>query len=31
MWAMNMDLSYHRHAKHLAKVIPAKERWQFGL
>ena len=22
---------FHRHAKHLAKVIPAKERWQFGL
>lgn len=26
-----LDLNFHRHAKHLAKVIPAKERWQFGL
>jgi hypothetical protein len=25
------DQDLHRHAKHLAKVIPAKERWQFGL
>lgn len=26
-----LDVDFHRHAKHLAKVIPAKERWQFGL
>lgn len=26
-----LDADFHRHAKHLAKVIPAKERWQFGL
>lgn len=26
-----LDVNFHRHARHLAKVIPAKERWQFGL
>ena len=26
-----LDRDFHRHAKQLAKVIPAKERWQFGL
>ena len=27
----DLDVDFHRHARHLAKVIPAKERWQFGL
>ena len=26
-----VDKIFHRYAKHLAKVIPAKERWRFGL
>ena len=26
-----LDVNFHRHAKHLAKVVPAKERWRFGL
>lgn len=26
-----LDLDFHRHAGHLARVIPARERWQFGL
>ena len=26
-----LDVDFHRHAKHLAKVIPARERWRFGL
>ena len=26
-----IDRDFHRHAAHLARVIPAKERWQFGL
>ena len=25
------DVTFHRYAKHLAKVVPAKERWRFGL
>ena len=25
-----VDKKFHRYAKHLAKVIPAKERWRFG-